>query len=468
MYKKARNTILGFLLVVVFASTALARPVTITYWGWISPEWVATYRDFEEQHPNIKIKEALISQEWASSAEKFLAAVAGGNAPDVSLQNSHQFAQFASQGVFRPIDAYVERDQIEKTDWFLPQWEGAFFSGKQFGLPGVTDTRVMFWNKALFREAGLDPDMAPGNGKELELVSRKLTKTDDHGRITQYGFIPTIETGMPGAGNAFAWTWLMSTGAPFVNSDGTQYVVDDPRHIEALDWVVSFFDEYAGGAEQASAFLQAGAGSAQDPFLTQRLAIKVDGDWSIYNIATIPDLDVGVGPIPIPDMPSSERMTFSCGSMYAISANSRYPDEAWTFMKWLTGPEGAKSYAANCLRQRQKDWDRQQLPGKPVYAPNLYNNRGAVKVLEELYLPGLNAFGKEAYKTCIESLEYTQSCAGLTGTGWGLTGLAFYNEMSDAFQQAVYHKKTPQEALEYAASRLNVDLNEAWKKVKME
>ena len=55
---------------------AAAQTVTLTFWGWIGPEWIETYREFERQHPNIKIKESLISQEWASSSEKFLAAMA--------------------------------------------------------------------------------------------------------------------------------------------------------------------------------------------------------------------------------------------------------------------------------------------------------------------------------------------------------------------------------------------------------
>jgi ABC-type glycerol-3-phosphate transport system substrate-binding protein len=455
------------LLTITIVSVAFAEVTTITFWGWISPEWVATYRDFEQQYPNIKIKESLISEAWASTAEKFLAAVAGGNAPDASLMNSHEFPHFASLGVFYDLTQFIKRDKISGADWFAPQWRGAQFSGKQFALPGITDTRVTYWNKKLFKSAGLNPDKPPATGKDLEEFSSKLVKKDAGGNIIQYGFIPTIEIGMPGAGNAFMWCWLSSTGAKWVSSDGKKYLVNDPKFVEALDWVVKFYDKYCGGAEKASAFLQAGAGAAQDPFLTQKLAIKVDGDWGYFQMATIPDLDVGVAYVPIPDMPGAVRHTFSCGSMYAISANTKHPEEAWTFIKWLSGPEGAKAYAKNALEQRKKDWARQQLPGEPVYIPNLFNNRQAVKELENIYLPLLPTKAKQAYKVITGSLNHTLSCAGLTGTGWGLTGLAFYNEMGTAFQAAIYHKMTPKEALDNAAAVLNKGLEEAWKQVKV-
>ncbi|NLY30076.1 MAG: extracellular solute-binding protein [Firmicutes bacterium] len=83
------------------------------------------------------------------------------------------------------------------------------------------------------------------------------------------------------------------------------------------------------------------------------------------------------------------KSSWSCGSYYAISANTKYPEEAWTFIKWLSGPEGAKAYAAACLKARTREWQRQQLPGSPVYVPDLFNSKLAMKALEDEYLPQL-------------------------------------------------------------------------------
>ncbi len=455
------------LLSVVCASMAFSQKVTISWWGWVSPDWVATYRAYEKLNPGVTIKEALVSEEWASTAEKFLAAVAAGVAPDASVQNSHEFPHYASQGVFLDLTPYVTKDGMNASDWFTPQWVGATFKGKRFGLPGITDTRVLYWNKKLFKDAGLDPEKPPATAKDLEADAVKLNKKDSSGKFVQYGFIPTIQTGMPGAGNAFMWLWLTSTGGEFVNADGTKYTVNNPKFVQAVDWATKFFDNYCGGAESVSAFLQSAAQGTQDPFNTQKLAMKVDGDWAYADLASLPDVNFGLAPVPVPDQAGAFRTTFSCGSMYTIGVNSKVADAAWKFIKWLSGPDGARVYAANALVERKKTWARQALPGEPIYFPQLFNNKPAIQALMSDYLPKLTPKSQGDFKVVTDSLNYTRTCAGLTGTGWGLTGLALFNELGDAFQQAVYHKKTAQQALDYANDRLNKGLAEAWQQVKI-
>lgn len=456
------------LLALSCASEAFSQEkVTITWWGDVNPQWVATYRAYEKLNPNVVIKEALLSKEWASTAEKFLAAVAAGVAPDGSAQNSHEFVHFASQGVFLDLTPYVKRDGLKASDWFTLQWNGSMFRGKQYGLPGITDSRILYWNRKLFREAGLDPDKPPATGKDLEQFAAKLNKKDASGKFVQYGFIPTIEVGMPGAGNAFMWVWFNSSGGTNLNEDGTRYTVNNPKYVKALEWVVNFYDRYCGGAETAAAFFQSSAQGTQDPFNTQRLAMKVDNNSPFKDIASLPALDAGYAPVPVPDVPGAARSTYSCGSMFAISSSTKHPEEAWSFIRWVSQAEGATVFAANYLEVRKRNWASQGLPGEPMYTPNLFNCKSAVQALNEIYLPMLPKKEQAGFKVVTDSLEYTRSCAGVSGSGSGLTGMAFYNIMSDACQQAVYHKKSPQQALDDANALLNKGLAEAWAQVKV-
>jgi ABC-type glycerol-3-phosphate transport system substrate-binding protein len=467
-HKRHVRCAVAAVLLLACAWTAFSQEkVTISWWGDVSPQWVATYRAYEKLNPNVTIKEAQLSQEWASTAEKFLAAVAAGIAPDSSAQNSHEFPHFASQGVFLDLTPYVKRDGLKASDWFTPQWNGGQFRGRQFGLPGITDARILYYNRKLFREAGLDPDKPPTTAKELEAYTAKLTKKDASGRIVQFGFIPTIEVGMPGTGNAFMWVWLNSSGGQNLNADGTQYTVNNPKFVQALEWVVNFYDKYCGGAETAAAFFQSAAQGTQNPFNTQRLAMKVDNNSPFKDIASLPDLDAGYAPNPVPDVPGAVRTTYSCGSMFALSANTKHPEEAWRWISWISQTEGAKVFAANYYEVRKRTWASQGLPGEPYFTPNLFNCKPAVQALNEIYLSMLPKKEQAGFKTVTDSLEYTRSCAGLGGTGSGLTGLAFYNIMSDAFQQAVYHKKSAQAALNDANTQLNKGLAEAWQQVKI-
>jgi multiple sugar transport system substrate-binding protein len=448
-------TVMALLISALSGAAIAAKQVTLTFWGWIAPEWVATYREFEKQHPHIKIKESLISQEWASSSEKFLAAMAAGNAPDVSVQNSHQFSQWASQGPFYDVRSLAERDNVVRDDWFAAQWDGTFFNDRQFALPGTTDTRLFYWNKDMFAEAGLDPEVAPATWDELEQVTAKVTKHDNAGRITQYGFIPYY-------GNTWTWLYGWLNGADFVDPTGKIITCDDPKVVYALEWMVDFYDKYCGGAQVAASFIQGFQGAAQDPFVTGKLAMEGNGNWMLWNFATFPDLRYGAAPMPIPNTDSGVKSTWSCGSYYAISADTKYPEEAWTFIKWLAGPEGAKAYAAACLKQRAKDWERQQLPGSPVYVPDLFNNRLAMEVLEEEYLDALPPDVQADYQLAVDALNWTHSC-----TEMSVVGLTYWNELHEATESALYHKMTAEEALLRCRDRVQQALDEAWATVKV-
>jgi len=454
-YKKSLFISISMLLIIIWTSVASAKKVTITFWGWIAPEWVATYRDFEKQHPHIRIKESLISQEWASTSEKFLTAIAAGNAPDASVQNSHQFSQWSSQGTFYDITELVKRDKIKAEDWFLPQWKGTFWAGKQFALPGITDTRFLYWNKKLFREAGLDPESPPKTWDELEQIAPKLTKKDQKGNIVQYSFIPYY-------GNTWTWLYGWLNGGEFLDSTGKKITCDDPRIVYALEWMVNFYDKYCGGAELAASFLQGFQGLAMDPFVLGKLAMEGNGNWMLNTFPNFPDLDYGMSPMPIPNTKTGVKTTWSCGSYYAISAGTRHPEEAWTLIKWLSGPEGAKAYAANALVYKKKEWKRQQLPGEVVYVPDLFTNRKAAKVLQEIYLPKLSSKLRDEYRLAVDALNWTHSC-----TEMGLVGLTYWNEMDAATQAALYHKMTPKQALLQCKERTQKALDEAWATVRV-
>jgi len=466
-YKKSLFMVVGISLILAWASVASAKKTTITFWGWISPEWVSTYRDFERQHPNIKIKESLLSRQWAATSEKFLTAIAAGKAPDACLQNAHQFLQFASRGIFQDLSELAKRDGIKRKDWLPYQLKACYFAGKLFALPLTTDVRAFYYNKRLFREAGLDPESPPETWEELEQIGPKLNKQDEKGRFTQLGFAPCAAAFNPGAGDGIVWIWIWENGGKFLDSTGKKYIIDNPKNVEAVQWIVDYADKYCGGGEKIAAFLSSAKGLAQDPFLTERLAMKVGGSWELWPMATIPTLDYGVGLMPKPK--DGQRHTYSCGGVLALPVGSKHVEEAWTFIKWLSGVDvrGPLSYAKNCLRERAKSWKRQQLPGKVVYVPDFYSNRKALKALEEKYAPLLPEKVRREYRLMIDSLNYTYFCGGLTDTAWGLTGLNTYNEVQQAVQDAQFHKMTVKESLSYHNKRLQKALDEAWSLVRV-
>jgi len=71
------------------------------------------------------------------------------------------------------------------------------YKGRLYGVPSTPATTGLYWNKALFRAAGLDPERPPRTIAELDDYARKLTRTERDGRITQIGFLPTEPSWWP-------------------------------------------------------------------------------------------------------------------------------------------------------------------------------------------------------------------------------------------------------------------------------
>ena len=185
--------------------------------------------------------------------------------------------------------------------------------------------------------------MPPATWDELEAVTAKVTKTGQQ-RQDHSVRLPTL-----------LWKHmdLALRLAELVESSlttGRIITCDDPRIVYALDWMVNFYNEYCGGAQLAASFIEGFQAAAQDPFVSEKLSMVGNGNWMLWNFATFPDLDYGAAPMPIPDTGTGVKTTWSRGSYYAISANTKHPEEAWTFIKWLSGPEGAKAYAAALLK----------------------------------------------------------------------------------------------------------------------
>jgi len=339
-------------------------------------------------------------------------------------------------------------------DWYDVQWKESQWMGRQFALPAETDTRFLYWNKKLFKAAGLDPEVPPKTWSELESYAARLTKKDDKGIVSQYGFIPYY-------GNTWTWLYGWLNGGQFLDDAQRKVTADDPRIVYALDWMVNFYDKYIGGAQTTASFIQGFQGTAQNPFVIDKLAMVGNGNWMLSTFATFPDLEYGMAAMPIPNTPTGVKTTWSCGGSIAVSKDTKSAEASWEFTKWLTGAGGYLARATSGMDVRVKEWRRQQLPGEPVYIPPLATSKAAVKALETECVPKLPPKFQAEYRLSVEALNWTHGC----GLEMGLVGLTYWNEMHQATEAAMFHKMSAKEALSVARERVQKALDEAWAQV---
>lgn len=269
--------------------------VEIDFWhqypNGASAEFMTSLLDqFMKDHPNIKVNQLGLSM--AERSEKLTTALAAGTAPDLIANNLDDVQDRAAKGQIMNIQAYAEEYGLDLDKYFPDTVNSCKYEGELYGFPFITDTRVLFYNKDHFREAGLDPEKPPKTWEEVKEYNEKLTIVNENGEIERVGFSSRL-------GESYPWVMGWTFGAELWNEDGTPNMTS-PEMLEALEYCVEIQEQVGLAAFDT---LNEGLMSmGVDPFIneTVSMSVKYNGMYSTikeYN----PNLDFGVALIPTKD-----------------------------------------------------------------------------------------------------------------------------------------------------------------------
>ncbi|GAA1304288.1 sugar ABC transporter substrate-binding protein [Saccharothrix xinjiangensis] len=252
------------------------------------------------------------------------AAAGSGDLPDLFAADIVYVPNWTEAGLFADISGQVERlphvDEINKGHLDAGTRDDA-----RHVLPFVLDLSMMFWNKALYQEAGLDPEQGPTTLAEFAEHAKAvqgLGKEGVHG--TSFG-------GNCGGCNVFTWFPVMwASGDDPLPDGGARSGLDSPSAQEVYRtwrdlWASGAVDPASRdetGASWVAAFQQGEVGVMPYPATLLATADKT--------------VDVGVAPIPGVDGGAS---TFVGGDGIGISKDSRQAAQAWNFLSWLMSEE---------------------------------------------------------------------------------------------------------------------------------
>ncbi len=311
---------------------------TVTFWHPmtdITGEAVdAVIKAFEEKHPDIKINAVYTANQGEGQNEKLLTAVSGGNPPDVAYFDRFEIGSWAAQGSLEDLTELAESSGVSKDLYYPFAWEEASYEGKLYGIPTTTDSRLVYFNKDQFEEVGLEPNNPPKTIAQLEEAAEKLT-IKERNRFERIGFIPWY-----GQGWLYSWGWAF--GGDFYEPETKKVTANDPKVVEALQWITDFAKKY--DVEDIAGFTDSQGTGAMDPFLTGQLSMKVSGPWEVSAIKKFkPDLNYGVFPIPTPT--GENHTTWSGGWSVVIPKGAKNKEAAWEFMKFFGSEEGQKIFS---------------------------------------------------------------------------------------------------------------------------
>lgn len=310
--------------------------VVVTYWEKWTAEEARTMQsvvdDFNRSQDRIFVNYVSM----ARVNEKMLIATAGGDPPDIAGVWAYQMGAFVSYGALRPLDE-LQRDGTIGPDTYKPFiWKVCAPDGKRaYAVSSTPASLALFWNKKLFREAGLDPEKPPTTIEELDTFSAKLDKIerDDLGRtrVRRAGFLPPY----PGSWDHL---WGAYWGAPLWDQQQDRIIFNDEPSIAAYTWFQNYARKLDFAAVQGfrESFGRASA-SAENPFMSEKIAMIMQGPWFSNFIRLYrPDL---VGQYGVAPFPSPAGVVLGDLDIWVIPTGAKHPQEAMEALRFFTRQE---------------------------------------------------------------------------------------------------------------------------------
>ena len=319
-------------------------------WVWW-PDPVASLEEmgesFMEANPNVSVSAEAPTDYWT----KLQTSLAGGAGPDIYFMNNVNYWSWASKNVLMDLTELTASDAAMQ-DNIENSWTGAVdfynFKGKQFGLPYMYTTVVLYYNEDFLKEQGLgliadieddfDWDMYREYG--LQLTQR------DGDDVTMWGLMSTegIETG---------WlNFVRGNGGDFLNEEHTQCIIDQEASIEAWQYLADMrLEDTISPSPEA---LQ--AEGTRSMFLTGKLALWPGGSWTMKTLnEQLTDFNYNIALLPKSPHTGNRGGTTNIVGL-VVSNATEAKDQSWALMTHLLSQESQDILArANVLAPVRND-----------------------------------------------------------------------------------------------------------------
>lgn len=305
---------------------AVGGPITKTIDGYAE--------QFQKENPGITVK-PVYAGTYQETIVKALTAHKSGTPPTTAILLSTDMYTLIDEDAVVPFDglATTSDDQAWMKSFYPAFMANSQTGGKTWGIPFQRSTIVLYWNRELFKEAGLDPNKAPANWKEMLDYAQKLTKHDAAGNTTQWG-VQIPSSGFP--------YWLFQglttpNGVELMNSAGTETYFDKPDVIEALQYWVDLGRKYKVHPMGVVEW-----GTTPKDFFERKVAMIWTTTGNLTNVKNNAKFDFGVAMLP----ESKRRGSPTGGGNFYVFKKAPREQQlaAAKFAKWMTQPERAAQW----------------------------------------------------------------------------------------------------------------------------
>ncbi|MGW1720497.1 ABC transporter substrate-binding protein [Streptomyces sp. NPDC002156] len=274
--------------------------------------WDDLVAAYEDANPEVKVDVSVYS--WNDVDRKVKEMVAAGDAPDLAQIGA--YADYAAKGELYQADELLSIPT--QADFVAQLADAGKVKRTQYGMPFAASTRLLFYNKKLFTEAGLTP---PTTWSELAADAAALKEAG-----VKYPYALPLG---PEEAQAETLQWLLSGGDGYTSAVGT-YGIDSPQNIETFTWLKDeLVDKGLTGPVAPGKLNRADAFAA---FARGEVGM-LNGHPSLMKTAVAQGVDVGM--VPMPGEERSTRAAMGVADWMMAFKQNGHRNEAGKFLDFV-------------------------------------------------------------------------------------------------------------------------------------
>lgn len=323
---KARFAIPLMILGVLMGGLALGQELTFWhYWDGANGQVLQGLIDrYEEAHPGVTIEATFVP--GSELVTRLQTAIAGDATPTMAISDLVAMPLLTTSGALAPLDGYIAASGVDMDDYFEGPLVYGLRDGVRYSLPVSASDLGLFWNKALFEEAGLDPETPPATWEELTQFANQIEERTGHIGLELFA--------QGGEGTTWQWqVYLWGAGGEMLADDLSEPAFNSDAGVRALRYWV---DRVEDGSSAIATWGLFGRGEA---------GMVMDGSWMTQFFPMQVDFQLGSAAFPHPA--DGEPATNLGGEqVFIFERDDATEQAAWDFIEWFGSTEV------------QVEWDR--------------------------------------------------------------------------------------------------------------
>jgi multiple sugar transport system substrate-binding protein len=284
---------------------------------------------FNEENPNIKA--SLEVTPWNNYWTKLDVAAGAGLTSDAFWMNIY-LPKYIKGDILAPLDEYIKKDNIDMTKYIEPISKIYNYNDKQWALPKGVDSIFVAYNKALFDKYEIE---YPKEGWTYEDMLAKANKLKDAMDADGSGTYAVAVS--PTNFQSGYYNFILQNGGEIINDAATESGFNKPGTVKGYEKIL---DLLKSGLSAPYSTLSSPDTGSDALFYSGKVAMAYMGSWStsvLESCDLAKDGKVGIIQMPTQDGVNTSIMN---GLGYAMSKQTKHPEETWKLIKFLTSEYG--------------------------------------------------------------------------------------------------------------------------------